>query len=318
MTATPQSHRALPVVDQRSAEYVRREFLGARRLVILSLLQACDLHCVYCRGSEDWYDRLAQLTQHKIFPRESWPRFLQLCADNDVAEVLLTGGEPSLYPHLLDLVALLHEHGVRSALHTHGLTKRLPALLDFVQERAIPMNFHVSVELFEDHQKDLRESDVPVEFVRNASNRGYTVELKMVLHQRLLERIDQIRDRLRWWIDLGARSIRFQPVAPAGAYQELTLEPSFTAVLDLLEDLRANDEEIGSLFRNSAKSFDATRSVLLNTPAQREYALACNIVNQIIFVTTDFSFLDCKSLWSKPQDAPCPEIFDYVCAGYQR
>ena len=318
MTAPPQPHPSLPVVDHQSANYVRREFLATRRLVILSLMQACDLDCIYCRGGDDWYDRLAQLTDHKLFPRESWPRFLELCRDADVAEVLLTGGEPSLYPHLSDFVELLHQHQIRAALHTHGLTKRLPALLDHVHRRSIPMNFHLSVEMFEEDQRDLRGSAVPLGFLREAAGRGYTVELKMVLHQRLSARIDQIRDRLRWWVAQGARSIRFQPVVPAGESRALALEPSFLAVLDLLDDLRANDPEVGALFRNSEKSFDATRSVLLGAERHEKYALDCNIVNQILFVTTDFRFLNCKTLWAKREDVPCPEIFDYVCAGYQR
>jgi molybdenum cofactor biosynthesis enzyme MoaA len=305
--------------DEAGHRLMRREFLSERRLAILSLLRACDLQCVYCRGEkDDWYDRMAEHAEAKLFPRAAWPRFVALCTENNVAEVLLTGGEPSHYPELIDLIDYFHGEGLRMALHTHGRTKRLPSLLAHLVARQIPFNFHVSTELFDDDQLDLRGVESPLPFVRGASQAGFRVELKIVLHQRLRNRLDELASRLRWWIEQGAASIRFQPVVQTGRpTSTLALQEDFVAVLDALAAIRRDDPLIRSVIRNSDASFEASRSVLLGTPARFDIARRCRIVERILFVTTDFELLNCQTLWSKPETADCTGIFDFVCAGYQ-
>lgn len=305
--------------DPVGRQLLRREFLNDRRLAILSLLRACDLRCVYCRGDDDgWYDRLAEHAEAKIFPRSDWARFVALTRDRDVAEVLLTGGEPSLYPDLWDLVDYFHDNGLRMSLHTHGRTRRILSLLDHLSARQIPFNFHVSAELFEDDQQSLRGVESPLPFIRLASRSGFRVELKVVLHQRLRARLEEIAPRLRWWADQGIASIRFQPVVPTGiAASGLAMERDFGAVLDVLAAIRTGDPLLGPIIRNTPSSFEATRGVLLQTPDRFDVARRCRIVERIVFVTTDFELLNCQTLWSKPTTSDCTDIFDFVCAGYQ-
>lgn len=305
--------------DEVGHRLMRREFLSERRLAILSLLRACDLECVYCRGEkDDWYDRMAEHAAAKLFPRAAWPRFVAFCEEKDVAEVLLTGGEPSLYPELTDLIDYFHGHGLRMALHTHGRTTRLLLLLEHLVARRIPFNFHVSTELFDDDQLELRGVESPQPFVRRASQAGFRVELKVVLHQRLRNRLDEFASRLRWWIEQGAASIRFQPVVPTGRpASALALQENFVAVLDALAAIRRDDPLMDSVIRNSDASFEASRSVLLGTSSRFDIARRCRIVERILFVTTDFEVLNCQTLWSKPETSDCTGIFDFVCAGYQ-
>ena len=302
-------------------EHLRREYLSDRRparLAIVSLTQTCDLACRYCRpAGENWYDRLAMNSSSRVLQRQHWSNLIELCHRNNVREILLTGGEPSLYPGLKDFLKLLRDERIFVSFHTHGLYKGWNALLDFLDDNRIRCNFHISSELFEDHQRTYRGCGMPFEFIKRLAERGRGVELKVVLHHQHLGKLGQFEDALKKWRDIGVNSIRFQPITPGNIPipKELVLTSADVPIFSFLKSLKDKFEYV-DLIRNSADSFNASIKVITNDFVD-DIAEQCSIKDKILFWDTDLSQSDCMSLWGKSRCNSCSQHFDLVCCGYQ-
>lgn len=76
----------------RTIEYVR-----------LSLTDACNFCCPYCRPHE-----ITPQSQHNLLSPDEWMTILEAFHLLGVKAVRLTGGEPLLYPHIEELVERIH------------------------------------------------------------------------------------------------------------------------------------------------------------------------------------------------------------------
>ncbi len=71
----------------------------------------CDVGCAWCDSKESW--------NAKLFPPVAVDEVVARAASFPAKNVVVTGGEPSLYP--LDYFTLkLHENGIRCAVETSG------------------------------------------------------------------------------------------------------------------------------------------------------------------------------------------------------
>ncbi|GIU85399.1 MAG: cyclic pyranopterin monophosphate synthase [Acidimicrobiales bacterium] len=82
----------------------------------MSVTDRCDFRCFYCKppGSVEWLDRSDLLTF------EETARLVRVLVGLGIAEVRLTGGEPTLRRDLPKLVAMVAELGVDVSMTTHG------------------------------------------------------------------------------------------------------------------------------------------------------------------------------------------------------
>jgi cyclic pyranopterin phosphate synthase len=66
----------------------------------MSLTDRCNLRCVYCMPKEgvQWQPRVDQLSVDEIV------RVVEAAADGGVRRIRLTGGEPLVHPHIVDIV----------------------------------------------------------------------------------------------------------------------------------------------------------------------------------------------------------------------
>ena len=79
----------------RTIEYVR-----------LSLTDACNFCCPYCRPAE-----ITPQSQHQLLSVDEWMTILGAFHQVGVKAVRLTGGEPLLYPHIEELLARIKQTG---------------------------------------------------------------------------------------------------------------------------------------------------------------------------------------------------------------
>ena len=79
----------------RTIEYVR-----------LSLTDACNFCCPYCRPAE-----ITPQSQHQLLSVDEWMTILGAFHQVGVKAVRLTGGEPLLYPHIEALLARIKQTG---------------------------------------------------------------------------------------------------------------------------------------------------------------------------------------------------------------
>jgi len=87
------------------------------RYLRLSLTDRCNFRCRYCLPE---MEQAFHPLDHTLRPSD-WERLLPLLKDLGIRKVRLTGGEPTLHPHLLGMVGLLTSLGFEeTALTTNG------------------------------------------------------------------------------------------------------------------------------------------------------------------------------------------------------
>lgn len=78
----------------------------------LHILEACNFRCRQC---------FSKFGTEKLLPVEDWKKIIDNCiAGADVAEFNIAGGEPMLYPGLVELVQYIRDKGVKVSLITNG------------------------------------------------------------------------------------------------------------------------------------------------------------------------------------------------------
>ena len=96
---------------QKSAD-ARMPFSGG-----LELLPDCNLDCKFCYVHQN---RLHRVEQGQILSAEEWMSIIQQAYDMGIYSLLVTGGEPLLYPEFKKLFAWLSEKGLILTLNSNG------------------------------------------------------------------------------------------------------------------------------------------------------------------------------------------------------
>lgn len=78
----------------------------------IHVLEACNFRCQQC---------FSKFGTKKLLPVEGWKKIIDNCiAGANVAEFNIAGGEPMLYPGLVELVQYIRDKGVKVSLITNG------------------------------------------------------------------------------------------------------------------------------------------------------------------------------------------------------
>lgn len=78
----------------------------------LHVLEACNFKCRQC---------FSKFGTEKLLPVKDWEKIVDNCiAGTDVTEFNIAGGEPMLYPGLVELVQYIRDKGVKVSLITNG------------------------------------------------------------------------------------------------------------------------------------------------------------------------------------------------------
>lgn len=300
-------------------ECSEKNTLKSQKLIILSLTKKCNLHCIYCRvNPENWYDKLSGGSEIIDLDKKQWDNLADFCKDNNIAEVLLTGGEPVEYPLFKELCLFLTSKNIKFSVHTNGSSFKWNSIIDFFNSYDIRPDIYLSLELFDDLQETLRGTKIPYDFLDKIIKNGFWVELKITLTGLLLNKRDLLVDKLEEWADRGISSIRFQPVVPVSkdTPSNVLLDESFIPLVNLLKDCQMNNEKVGRLFRHSNLSYLSIIDYLSGNSVNKKCANSCCAKDQIIFITPDYKFMNCQSLWGKNESKTCEELFDLVCCGF--
>ena len=94
----------------------------------LSVTDRCNYRCVYCMDPDFRY-----MPKRQLLSLEDYVTIVRVCAGLGVQKVRLTGGEPTLYPHLGDLISAIGELPFRDvAMTTNGSLLRRDTLRRWV------------------------------------------------------------------------------------------------------------------------------------------------------------------------------------------
>lgn len=122
--------------EECSACYFRSVAAEPYKKALLQITERCNLKCKHCFVS-------STTTGRDMSFQEISEKILPFLLRSNVKKVTLTGGEPFVYPHLLDLVKLLAEHeiGISICTNATGITE------GFLEQIAPLEHIHFNVSL---------------------------------------------------------------------------------------------------------------------------------------------------------------------------
>jgi MoaA/NifB/PqqE/SkfB family radical SAM enzyme len=147
-----------------------------------SLLNACNLRCLYCRCPE-----IKEVTMNT----SQWTEIIQNLALLGAARIKFQGGEPTLRKDFRELTRVVQEAGVISSVTTNGqLFARKPELLDYLDEVVFSLDA-------KDPEKNDQQRGVGVhanimKSIDHALARGTRVYINMVVSRITLDQIEPL------------------------------------------------------------------------------------------------------------------------------
>ena len=149
-----------------------------------SLLNACNLRCVYCRCPE---------VKTVLMTTEQWRVTIKELAALGMIRIKFQGGEPTMRPDFNELAAAAKAHGVTTATITNGMfIPERPALLNHLDELIVSLD-STQAELH-DRQRGAGTWAPAVQTIELARARGLRVYVNMVLTRQTLGDLDAMLD----------------------------------------------------------------------------------------------------------------------------
>lgn len=81
----------------------------------LTVNRACNLRCAWCYAAKTGFSSRDDLRLPDA------KRAVDFCAGAGIKVIILIGGEPTVYPHIFELLQYIHQRGLRSAVVTNGV-----------------------------------------------------------------------------------------------------------------------------------------------------------------------------------------------------
>jgi MoaA/NifB/PqqE/SkfB family radical SAM enzyme len=89
--------------------------------ISFTITNLCNLRCRMCgQWSEEGYIHNRVRNPRALLPLADWKRLIDEIAPHKPAYILLRGGEPFLFPGILELIEHIHEKGIYISIDTNG------------------------------------------------------------------------------------------------------------------------------------------------------------------------------------------------------
>lgn len=266
---------------------------GAPYKTDIALTYACNNNCSHC------YNEPGRKTGEML----SLPRgreLLQRLWDIGVPYVIFTGGEPTLHPHLPELVAHAESLGQISGVNTNGRRLARMELVEALQEAGLD---HVQITVAS-HRRKLHNEIVGAEAfeqtvagIRNCLQAGLHVLTNTTL---ISDNVGEALDTVDFLHDLGLRTFAMNGMIHSGcgarhpsALAEDQLAPILTEV-----QKRAREHDMDFLW------YTPTRYCEVSPVELGLGYKACNAAEYSICIEPDGDVLPCQSYYE-----PCGNIF---------
>ncbi len=215
--------------------------LSAPALYALELTPRCNNRCAGC------YNVFASDREHTapILPLRDWRAILERIRPS-AHLVKLTGGEPTLYPHLAGLIALLDELEITFSLFTNARWPDPAGVIQVLQAssafRGLLISLHGTTATAHEAFSGVRGSfDETIDNIRRATAAGLPVVLSTVIHRRNLDELAQLPALCA---DLGADHISFNRYLGPPAPQVEPLPKELYSAVSRIEEMRRAGQRV--------------------------------------------------------------------------
>lgn len=277
----------------------------------LALTYACNNQCAHCYNDKT---RIG-----KILPVETWKKILKKISKSGIPHVVFTGGEPTVFPGLLELITEAENLGLVSGMNTNG--RRLKDA-GFVSELASRKLDHVQVTLESDIE-EIHDAMVgcpgawkeTVAGIQNVIQSGlYLMTNTTLLKSNASE--ERITSLLRFLAEIGVKTVGLNALIYSGSGKDVN-----TGI---------NESELPALLKIAAKICEENDQQLIwYTPTQYCYfdplkfnlgVKGCSAARYSMCIEPDGTVIPCQSWyesvgnilkdpWEKIWNAPlCTDI----------
>lgn len=169
------------------------------------LTRNCNLRCKFCFEKNDGYSKKDSIDLDNL------KRIVDFCCDAKAKYIFFTGGEPLLYPHLIDILQYIQSmnHSIEIAIATNGILLADPDFCKHLINRGLK---YVDISI---KGKDIKEwiketgadgCEKQAQAIRNLSNLPVEFTCSMVVTP---ENVYSVYERVQCAHDCGARQFSF-------------------------------------------------------------------------------------------------------------
>lgn len=194
----------------------------------------CNLRCKHC------YFSSKQLSDKDSFSKTEAIEFIRDIADKKVFHLSIAGGEPLLYPHLVDVVREATDGGMLVAMSTNAmlLTNELAKDLKQAGLTSLQISLDGSTEETNDFIRGGKSFNKALEGIKVAIDNGFKVLIAFVI---LKPNHHELEEVFKLAIKLGAYGVKVQTFIESGLGEVHK------------DELYLNEKELGSIIYNAWK-----------------------------------------------------------------
>lgn len=199
----------------------RSNALSSTKRVCWELTTDCNLNCLFCHR----YGKIAQYYDVSYLSQT-----IALLKSAGINDVILSGGEPLLHPHIFNILSSLQKEGISVDICSNGtLINQHMAfrLKPYLSEISISIDGYNA-----DRHEIMRNTkgcfDNTINAIQLLINNGFEVHTTTVVDESFCE---QILTMVNYLVDLGVKSIAFLGLIPLNAGENALLNKNVQKML---------------------------------------------------------------------------------------
>lgn len=233
--------------------------------LFVELTNKCNLRCKHCYGSFDYKN-------DKILNLDKLKKVIHDASSNGTYQLDLTGGEPMLYPNLIELLSFAYDEGMLVRIFTN-----LTLLSDDKLNKLIKYGVKEIVTSLDSSNSEIHDAfrgqndcfNNTIVSIKKLKEKGFPVSVNTMIGNHNKDSIDSL---VKFITDLKVKSV-LDVIVPVGRGIELN------------ENIKDSAKLIKNIYDNYYKIID-----------KNAISVHCGIGNRFIYVKSDGNIYICPSL----------------------
>jgi len=239
--------------EENDAKEKVRHFMEKRKLVwaVVEVTNACNFNCMWCYANTGYKEKIAR----KHMPKQRLDTLLKTLSESGLKQVTLSGGEPTVYPHLKHAIKKAKDLGFVVHMNTNGylLTRKLAKELRRMGLSQIQINIDsINGETHDNVRGRKGSFRRAVQALKNAKAAGITCVSQTVLTRKNEK---EITDIFRFARSHGIQRCRVWDMMPSEGCGLENFDIRPTNYVKSLEELTRFAEQTGARHIEAGEPF---------------------------------------------------------------
>ncbi len=303
------------------------------RICWLTLNRACNLQCKWCYAKDTKFLKSDDMDVNMA------KDIIDICSELKISHITLIGGEPTIYPHLTEVISYCHTKKITCGIVTNGIKL---ADNDFLQSLLNINHKSFSISLKGENKAVFKNVtgrdmfDITLDGISNCLKNGINPTVSMVLTE---ENIDTFIEGVKTLKSIGVKRFHFSFCYEFDVSNECkeylshnnpkTIVKKFTELYPTLDKITDGNFELFETFPlciwdkkiievMEKKHQIKTVCQLLHRSGlifdSEGYLLPCNAMTSIKLGKLYSDFIDAKELKVYSENSDCKSVYDKLCS----